>query len=151
MALFLAQHGKSLPKEQDPAKGLSEAGQAETRLIADVAKGYSIPVARIVHSGKTRARQTAEIYQSVLAPPGEFGEIGGIRPLDDAAAFGDAVNPDANLLVVGHLPFMERLVSYLTAGNADIRVYKFQNSGIVCLDREGDDWFIRWTLNPNIG
>jgi phosphohistidine phosphatase len=53
-------------------------------------------------------------------------------------------------MVVGHLPFMEKLVSYLSAGLVDKRVYKFQNSGIVCLDRENNDWFIKWTLNPDI-
>ena len=58
-------------------------------------------------------------------------------------------------MVVGHMPFMQRLVSYLTVGSEEIRVYQFQNSGIVCLDNsEGTDgkldWFIKWTLNPNI-
>jgi phosphohistidine phosphatase len=65
------------------------------------------------------------------------------------------LNPEMDLMVVGHMPFMQRLVSYLTTGSEEIRVYQFQNSGIVCLDKsEGADgkfdWFIRWTLNPNI-
>ena len=60
-----------------------------------------------------------------------------------------------DLMVVGHMPFMQRLVSYLTVWSEEIRVYQFQNSGIVCLDNsEGTDskldWFIKWTLNPNI-
>ena len=64
MALFLVQHGKSLPKDKDPKKGLSKEGTAETERIAEVARGYQIPVSRIVHSGKTRARQSAEILAS---------------------------------------------------------------------------------------
>jgi phosphohistidine phosphatase len=30
MALYLVQHGKSLPKDQDPDQGLSEDGTTET-------------------------------------------------------------------------------------------------------------------------
>jgi phosphohistidine phosphatase len=81
--------------------------------------------------------------------------ISGINPLDDVSAFAASIDPRANWMVVGHMPFMERLVAYLTTGSEEIRVYRFQNSGIVCLDceqgRDGKpDWFIKWTLNPNI-
>jgi len=150
MALFLVQHGLSLSKEKDPEKGLSNAGKEDTRRIADVAKSYAIVVAKIVHSGKKRAAQTGIIFQDVLQPKSNIAEISGINPMDDVKAFGDTIDPAADLMVVGHLPFMEKLVSYLTAGLKDKRVYKFQNSGIVCLDREDNDWFIKWTLNPNI-
>ncbi len=150
MALFLVQHGLSLSKDKDPEKGLSNAGKKDTRRIADVAKSYAIVVAKIVHSGKKRAEQTGIIFQDVLQPKSDLTKISGINPMDDVKAFGDALDPAADLMVVGHLPFMEKLVSYLTAGLEDKRVYKFQNSGIVCLDREDNDWFIKWTLNPDI-
>ena len=68
MALYLVQHGKSLSKEVDPQKGLSEQGSAEVKRIADAAKGYNVQVGSICHSGKTRARQTAEIFASALEP-----------------------------------------------------------------------------------
>ena len=150
MALFLVQHGLSLSKDKDPDKGLSNAGKEDTRRIADVAKTYTISVAKIVHSGKKRAAQTGIIFQDALQPKSGIAEISGINPMDDVKAFGDTIDPAANLMVVGHLPFMEKLVSYLTAGLEDKRIYKFQNSGIVCLDREDNGWFIKWTLNPNI-
>jgi len=66
MSLYLIQHGKSLPKDKDPQKGLSQEGIAETERIAQVAKGYAIGVSMITHSGKTRARQTAEIFDAAL-------------------------------------------------------------------------------------
>ncbi|MBW2594173.1 MAG: phosphohistidine phosphatase SixA, partial [Deltaproteobacteria bacterium] len=88
--------------------------------------------------------------QDALHPKSGIAEISGINPMDDVKAFGDTIDPAADLMVVGHLPFMEKLVSYLTAGLEDKRVYKFQNSGIVCLDREENNWFIKWTLNPDI-
>lgn len=155
MALFLVQHGISLSKATDPERGLSDLGIEETNRIAPVAKGYGIPVQTIVHSGKKRAEQTAVIYHRALALETPLEVISGINPLDDVRPFAARIDPRANWMVVGHMPFMERLVSYLTTGSQEIRVYRFQNSGIVCLDceqgRDGaPDWFLKWTLNPNI-
>ncbi|MEN8198768.1 MAG: phosphohistidine phosphatase SixA [Thermodesulfobacteriota bacterium] len=153
MALFLVQHGISLGKDVDPERGLSQGGMEESNRIASVAKGYKIPVKKIVCSGKKRAIQTAGIFHGALEAPME--EIVGINPMDDVRRFAAGIDPGENLMVVGHLPFMARLVSLLTSGAEDTGVYRFQNSGIVCLDREGGgdevaDWFIKWTLNPNI-
>jgi len=56
-------------------------------------------------------------------------------------------------MLVGHLPFMEKLVSYLVADSPDRPpVVRFQNGGIVCLGRDlkSDAWFIKWTLFPQI-
>jgi phosphohistidine phosphatase len=150
MAIFLVQHGLSLPKDQDPQKGLSDQGRADTIRIAEVAKAYAIPVSKIVHSGKKRAEQTAVIFNETLGVKNPCERIDGIKPLDDVNIFADRIDPQSNAMVVGHLPFMERLVSLLTTGTLDFRVYKFQNSGIVCLENEDGDWFIKWTLNPNI-
>lgn len=155
MALFLVQHGISAPKDADPEKGLSELGIEETNRIAPVAKGYGIPVAIILHSGKKRAEQTAQIYHKALGLKNSMEAISGINPLDDVRIFAARIDPGANWMVVGHMPFMEKLVSYLTTGSEEMRVYRFQNSGIVCLDAskgedQEPDWFIKWTLNPTI-
>jgi phosphohistidine phosphatase len=155
MALFLVQHGISESKDIDPERGLSDFGREETNRIALVAKGYKIPVQKLVHSGKKRAEQTADIFYEALALKTPMKKISGINPMDDVPSFAATIEPEENLMVVGHMPFMERLVSFLTTGTEDCRVYKFQNSGIVCLDMEiGEDnkadWFIKWTLNPNI-
>ena len=133
MALFLLQHGKSLPKEKDPNKGLSEGGIHETERIAQVAKGYGVHVSSIAHSGKTRARQTADIFASVLKPEGGLQEISGLNPLDDVTAVSDSIDSTEDRMLVGHLPFMERLTAYLITGSIERPVFKFQNSGIVLL------------------
>lgn len=151
MAVYLVQHGKSLPKEKDPAKGLSETGRQETMKIADVARMYQVPVSSIVHSGKARAEQTAGIFREVLEVKAPLEKMAGIGPIDDVMDLGGRIDPESNMMIVGHLPYMERLVSFLTAGNPDLQVIRFQNSGIVCLDRDENGWFIKWTLNPHIG
>ena len=153
MALFLLQHGKSLSKDKDPNKGLSEAGIDETERIAQVAKGYGVHVSSIAHSGKTRARQTADIFASALKPEGGLQEISGLNPLDDVTAVSDSIDSTEDRMLVGHLPFMERLTAYLITGSMERPVFKFQNSGIVCLDKPPDimAWVIKWALMPHIG
>jgi phosphohistidine phosphatase len=147
MPLFLVQHGMSLPKEVDPEKGLSDEGKKEVEQIAALAGKYGIPVLAIRHSGKKRARETAELFAGALQPGGGMREMEGLAPLDDVTKLD--LKENENLMLVGHLPFMEKLTSYLVTGSPDRpRVLKFQNGGIVCLGRdpETDSWFIKWTL-----
>ena len=153
MALYLVQHGQSLPKDVDPDQGLSEKGVAETKRITGVAKNYQIKVGQIRHSVKTRARKTADIFASALNPIGGVQEVEGLKPMDDVAAFAASINPDTNTMLVGHLPFMERMAAYLVTGSIDKPVFKFQNSGIVCLDQDSEtkSWVIIWSLMPKIG
>jgi len=152
MTLYLVQHGQSLSKDVDPDQGLSEKGVAETERIAGVAKNYQINVGQILHSVKTRAQKTADIFASALKPAGGVKEVEGLKPMDDVAAFAASINPDTNTMLVGHLPFMERMASYLVTGSVDKPIFKFQNSGIVCLDKDpnSESWVIVWTLMPRI-
>jgi len=152
MALYVVQHGKSLPKTEDPEKGLSEEGKRETDRIAQVAEGYRVPVSRIVHSGKKRARQTAERMGTALCPGKEIQARSGMNPLDDVAAFAADLPLDQNIMLVGHLPFLEKLIGLLVCDDAMRTVFKLQNSGIVCLDKAKDmeNASIRWALMPNI-
>jgi phosphohistidine phosphatase len=152
LALYLVQHGKSLPKDADPDQGLSEEGTAETERIAAVAKEYQVKVGRIQHSGKTRARQTAEIFAKHLMKHMDIDEVVGLKPLDEVSAFAANIKPEENTMLVGHLPFMERMAAYLVTGSEQKPIFKFQNSGVVCLDVDPDteSWVIKWALVPRI-
>ena len=68
------------------------------------------------------------------------------------AAFADDIEISDNLMLVGHLPFMERLASYLITGSIEKPVFKFQNGGILCMDKDPETktWFIKWSLMPDI-
>ncbi len=153
MALYLIQHGKSLPKDQDPDQGLSAEGIAETERIANLAKDYGVSVSQIRHSVKTRARQTAELFANALNPKRGIQEISGIKPMDDVAEFAAGIDAVEDIMLVGHLPFMERMTAFLITGSIDRPVFKFQNSGIVCLDKDPatQAWVILWSLMPAIG
>jgi phosphohistidine phosphatase len=152
MAIYIVQHGKSLTKDIDPEKGLSEDGIAQVQRIAQVAKSYAIKVSKILHSGKKRALQTSEIFAQQLHPPQGVEAIGGIDPLDDVISYAKKIDLTGNQMLVGHLPFMSRLISYLVTGSVKIPVFKVQNGGIVCLDHDvdRDSIIIKWTLMPEI-
>jgi phosphohistidine phosphatase len=152
MAIYLVQHGKSLSKEQDPEKGLSAEGSADVQLIARVAASYGVKVAGILHSGKKRTLQTAEIMAEELKPANGVQAVEGINPLDDAVAYAASVDLSSNNMIVGHLPFLERLAAYLVTGQEQFPVFEMQNGGILCLDdyRDGRRAVIKWALMPNI-
>ena len=149
MQIYLVQHGKSRPKEQDPEQSLSPEGEKEVRRIAETAGNYRIPVQGIMHSGKKRAEQTASIMSEILNPAITIETASGLGPLDDVLAWKDKIQELERVMLVGHLPFMQRLASLLVAGDQDNRIIKFQNGGIVCLEEE-QGWHIKWTLMPNI-
>lgn len=152
MALYLVQHGQSAPRDVDPDKGLTAEGRSAVRRIAQVAHGYGIKVQCILHSGKTRARQTAEILAEILSPPEGLHSKTGLQPLDDVTALAGLVASKTDLMLVGHLPFMERLAAWLVTGSAETPIFRFQNGGIVCLKENPaqDGWIIVWALMPRI-
>ncbi|MBU1054008.1 MAG: phosphohistidine phosphatase SixA [Proteobacteria bacterium] len=153
MSIYLVQHGKSLSKDQDPQKGISDQGKEDSIRIAQVAKMYKINVSRILHSGKKRAEQTAMIFHEYLEPEKAIGKQDGIAPMDDVKIFAQNLKTKSDIMYVGHLPFMEKLVSYLATGSEEYIVFKFQNSGIVCMEQHTGDitgWNIKWALMPRI-
>ncbi len=152
MSLYLVQHGKSLPADIDPEKSLSAEGLAEVEAIASTARNNGILVSTIQHSGKKRAQQTAAILGSILQPAGGIRERTGLQPTADVIPVARELNSKDNLMLVGHLPFMERLTSFLITGTTEKAVFRFQNGGIVCLDIHPDTrtWVIKWALMPNI-
>jgi phosphohistidine phosphatase len=152
MRVFLVQHGKAHTTEQDPERTLSREGLSETQRIAEVAGHYGVQPSKVLHSGKARARQTAELLAQQLNPPNGLESFPGLSPMDDVALFAKQLPENDEWMVVGHLPFVSRLTSYLVVGDADKPIFSFQNSGIVCLEKQPDaeQWLIKWTLMPNI-
>ena len=151
MAIYLAQHGKSAPKEVDAERGLTDDGIAEVERVAARLAAGGVAVDVIQHSGKTRAAQTAEIFARALCPKEGVEARSGIDPMDDVEPIARDLPALRDALIVGHLPFMQRLVAVLVTGDADAAVLAFQNGGVVCLepDETTRRWIIRWTAFPN--
>ena len=150
MTIYLVQHGKSVPKEEDPDRPLSDIGAEEVEKIASGLKEYNISVNSILHSNKLRAVQTAEILQKYLNALQGTNVMAGMNPNDDIRMFAANIDKVEDVMYVGHLPFMEKLVSFLTTGDDSKGIFKFQNAGVVKLQYfdEEESWFITGTLLP---
>ena len=151
MKLYLVQHGEAVSKDIDPGRPLSPDGVMAVQSIATHMFSRHIELNRVYHSGKMRAHQTAEIFADTLFVGGEITAIDGIKPNDDVEAFAKKtpeLKPDT--MIVGHLPFMAKLLSFLVTGNEEPHIVSYKPGSVVCLaQNEEKQWHISWMLRPD--
>lgn len=152
MELYLVQHGPAKSETEDPQRPLTEEGRRTVERVAAFLAPLGLRIERIEHSGKLRARQTAELLAQALRPAAGICEAEGLAPNDDAGIVAARLAREtANLMVVGHLPHLSRLVSRLLGLAADRPAVQFQMGGLVRLDRsDAGEWVIRWVLTPDL-
>jgi phosphohistidine phosphatase len=149
MKLYIVQHGISLSEEVDPDKSLSPDGEEQSRKIAEFLKEKSVHVDTIWHSPKKRAVQTAHILSETVASP-EIRERKDLNPLDPVGPVRELIKPlEKNLMIVGHLPFLQKLVSLLLSGTEDNQLISIKNSGVICLEHT-DSWKVLWAVTPGL-
>lgn len=152
MNVYLMQHGEAMSKEQHPDRPLTEEGRAHVEQVAQMLAGVQLDLDAIWHSGKRRAEQTAEIVGEHLQVQQE-----NIRARDDISP-NDPVEPildtlqqqNTAVLIAGHLPFLSRLVGYALVEDPDAAIVRFQNSGVVCLGYEEENWTLDWMIVPSL-
>jgi phosphohistidine phosphatase len=151
MEVYLVQHGESKPESEDIKRPLTDKGRAEVEHVALHSAGLGLQVTRIFHSGRLRAKQTAEILAQHLVPAPHVIEQKVLGPLDDPYEIKQLIQrEEESLMLVGHLPHLSRLASLLILGNPEKEVIRFSMGGIVCLDRSNDGWLIDWSIIPKI-
>ena len=152
MRVYLVQHGKAKPPEEDPNRGLSDEGRKEVERVADFLSELRISVSLVQHSGKTRAEETAHLFaESIRCTSGPV-HSDGMEPNDDPSVMVNFLRVYTDdVLLVGHLPHLERLTSLLLTGNPDRRPVGFRNGGIVCLQKDGGGvWSVLWVIVPEL-
>lgn len=150
MRLYLMRHGEARVGANDAERTLSDAGQLQAQCVAAALGKAGVRVGQLFHSGKTRARQTAEYLAAQVFPEGQIEEIKGIRPDDPVEAFAETLAAwNTDTAVVGHLPFMGLLVGLLTTGNSYLPVAAFSTATVVCLEKVGVGRYqMIWMVNP---
>ena len=151
MRLYLVQHGEAMEVAADPDRPLTERGTAGVTRTARFLAGCGLGVDEVWHSGKTRARQTAELLAPAVGEAAGLVERAGLSPKDDVAPVAERLaGAGADLMLVGHLPFLGRLASLLLAGDEDADVVAFRYGCVVCLERdETGAWRVLWMLRPD--
>jgi len=151
MRLFLVQHGKARPGNEDSERSLTEHGAETVSRVAVWAARVGIKVDQIRHSGKLRAEQTASIFANELNTPKGVIAVKGLNPNDEVTQVAATLQGEQeSIMLVGHLPHLSRLVGMLVTGNLDNVVVRFRNAGIVCLSQQEEKWAIDWVMQPDL-
>jgi phosphohistidine phosphatase len=151
-AVVLMRHGEALPTFAHPERPLTRHGRAEAmesaRWIAERVDG----VAEVRHSSLLRSRQTAEIVAEELA------RAGCRRPELREAALGPGADPDTiagdlgldprPVVLVGHVPFLDRLVHDMAGTSVLERLGTFGTAMALCLVRRDSAWELDWIFAP---
>ncbi len=144
--LVLVHHGDAVGPEVDAMRPLSSVGRAATERVADAAAARGIKPDAIWHSGKLRARQTAEIFWKACNPLAPFTAERGLLPDDPPQWIRDRLSGEGRtILIVGHMPYLPRLLGMLT-GARDDRAVSFPLHGCVALEADGGQWKEIWRL-----
>lgn len=151
MELYLVQHGEAKPESEDPQRPLTDRGRAEVESVAEHVAGLGTEVAQVLHSGRLRATQTAELFARCLGVPQGARELQGLGPLDDPQRAMDLVSQaEEPLMIVGHLPHLGRLASLLVLGDPEKRMVEFRMGGVLCLRKDDRGWVVGWLLVPQL-
>lgn len=152
MNLYLVRHAEPKQESEDPQRPLSEKGWIDIRRVATyVAKHLKIRVKCILHSGKLRAQQTAEVLSEHLTPPDGLKEVDGLKPLDEPSIWVSRITEtQEDTMLVGHLPHLSKLAAYLISLDENQKVIEFQAGTIICLDRDtSGNWSMHWVIHPD--
>lgn len=151
MQVYLVQHGLATSKQEDPARPLTPAGRDEVERVARAAAAAGVRPASILHSGKTRAQQTAEIFGTHVEPAHGVHAAEGLDPRDAPQRIRERVERAAEpVMLVGHLPHLSRLAALLLAESSEREIVAFRNAGVVCLERQEGRFAVRWILTPEL-
>ena len=118
-------------------------------------RANAVGVEEIRHSTKLRARQTAEIIANAIGRGTTLKEVEGLEPLADVTGItAELRSREGDLMLVGHLPHLERLTANLLTGRPDADGFDFAASGVLCLQRQesgdGLTWRVEWMLDPGL-
>ncbi len=151
MNIYLVRHGDAVYQDSDDLSPLSAKGEHDIDTLAK----FLLPLqlrARVFHSEKLRAKQTAErlAVSMIVNDTVTFRE--GLSPCDSVLSIANELNEaDTDTMLVGHMPFMGKLASQLLYQNENRDVVNFHKGTIVCLQLIGyGQWVIDWVIHPGI-
>jgi phosphohistidine phosphatase len=144
--IYLVHHADAVGPDVDPQRPLSQAGRAHAERLAQEAAARGVKPVAIWHSGKLRARQTAEPFLRACNPLAQFAAIRGLQPDDPPDWIKDVVTDEPrDVMLVGHMPNLPRVLTLLLKDSGSATL-EFPQHGLVALDRADGVWHERWRL-----
>jgi len=145
--LLLVHHGDAVAPDIDPRRPLSAVGVAGVERVASLAAARAARPQVVWHSGKLRAKQTAEAVWRACNALAEFSASRDLQPDDPPQWIRDRLRGETrDVAIAGHFPHLPRLLALLvTGGEAGV---DFPVHGCVALvsDDEGDTWREVWRV-----
>lgn len=148
MHLFLVHHGDAVGPELDPRRPLSPEGREAVSRIASSAASRGAKPAVVWHSGKLRAKQTAEGFWRACNPFAEFAATKDLQPSDAPEWMRNRLRGESrDIMLVGHYPHLPGLLSLLL-GEDPASFVSFPLHGVVALtsDDNGETWQEVWRI-----
>lgn len=143
--LFLVHHAEAVDALIDPQRPLTARGREQAANIAARAAKRAAKPEVIWHSGKLRARQTAEYFWRACNPLAEFAASRAVQPGDPPEWASDVISADArDIMIVGHMPHLGRLLKLLVRDEDAV----FPDHGCIALERREDAWVEVWREQP---
>jgi phosphohistidine phosphatase len=144
MRLYLVHHADAIGPRVDTQRPLSLNGRSQADRLAAGARAAGAAPAAIFHSGKLRARQTAEAFYRLCNPMADFKMIRGLLPDDPPQYVRDLVTGESrDLLLVGHMPSIREILRDLVPGAEALPIH-----GMVALENGEDGrWTELWRLD----
>jgi len=142
--VILIRHGDTVDKEVDSDRPLTEEGQRQAASTGAWLARAGVSVDEIRHSGKVRARETAELVGVALGMPRErVRSVRGLAPKDDAGETAAGLRAEgSSVAIVGHLPHVANLASLLLAGEQDRMEIEFSPGAAMVLGRGDGAWHL---------
>lgn len=142
--IYLVHHAEAAGPEVDPQRPLTAAGRMHVDRLAAEAANRGVRPAVIWHSGKLRARQTAESLWRACNPLAEFSAIRGLQPGDPPEWIRDLVTgQERDVMLVGHMPSLPAIHQLLLGSRAEDAA-TFPLHGLVALERAEGTWRECW-------
>ena len=144
MQLFLVHHADAVGPDVDARRPLSLIGRAHVDRIAAAAAARGARPAVVWHSGKLRARQTAEAFWRACNALAELSATKDLQPDDPATWIRDRLRGESrDILIAGHFFHLPRLLALLTGAPGE-----FPAHGVVALetDDQGETWREIWRI-----
>jgi phosphohistidine phosphatase len=151
LKLYLVRHGRALPVEQDISQPLSAEGRDDITRLARTLQNLNVRVAKILHSGKLRAEETAHILAGAIQPPQGVKAVQGLEPNAGTGPILDLVEQEEeDLMIVGHLPFLASFLQALLRHPDQDSLPVFDTGCAVGVEKVGRKWQIFRTLGPRM-
>ena len=160
MNLYLLRHGIAVDPSQpglasDAERPLTPKGKRRLRQIANAMGAMKISLDVILSSPHVRAKQTAEIVAKSLKRQKQLQFSDELTPGGNPRLLIQRLNElrprPENILLVGHEPYLSRLLALLAAGNTGLAI-DFKKGGLCKLEvdslRYGRCATLAWLLTP---